>query len=356
MRITDRLVSATELNRNSSEVLARASAGARLLVVKDNRPIAAIVPLDDLDRLEDLDETSSAADMPGGALIEGEPRRQPVQLGTWMKRAARAEELDGVVADHGNTLIGQSASGELVQLQLAANTLIVGATGSGKTATLSAMLSGAVPAAPIRFLVGTARLTPPQMVHTPSGVLLWVLAMCVDLGSEPTAATLTDAVHLVIGQRRNRFRDAGIETIAEYRRAYPDSLHENADVIVILDEPECDRSGALNQLIVDLLRCGPDLGIFLWLLTQRATGRESSFPQRIAHRTTSRDTSRMVVNTDKAKFLQIGEAFLAIDNQDTDKAAVTRFQVVAPNAIPYRLGTNLQDDYESLQAAVVAET
>lgn len=340
MRITERLVSATELNRNSSDVLARAAAGARLLVVKDNRPIAAIVPVTDLDRLEDLDEVSRAAGVRWAA-----------------HGGAPVEALDGHVAELGKTLIGQSEAGELVQLQIAANTLIVGATGAGKSATLSAMLTGAIPGAPIRFIVGTSKLAPPEMMHSADGPLGWVLAGCTDLGGERAAAPFVEAVHAVIDQRRRRFREAQVDTITEYRQAHPDAFAENADVIIILDEPGSARSGALGDLIVYLLNHGEDLGVFLWVLTQCEIGRESAFRQRIAHRTNSREISRLVIGSDKAKWLQTGEAFLAIDNQDVDKVDVTRFRVKAPNTtLAYRLGADTQDDYENLQTAVVAQT
>lgn len=49
---TNSLVSATDLNRNSGQLLARASNGERLVVLNQNRPFAAIVSIKDLNRLE----------------------------------------------------------------------------------------------------------------------------------------------------------------------------------------------------------------------------------------------------------------------------------------------------------------
>lgn len=53
------LVSATDLNRNSGQLITRAATGERLVVLNQNRPVAAIVPIDDLQRLVALDDTAA---------------------------------------------------------------------------------------------------------------------------------------------------------------------------------------------------------------------------------------------------------------------------------------------------------
>ncbi|WP_099025039.1 type II toxin-antitoxin system Phd/YefM family antitoxin [Mycolicibacterium palauense] len=63
------LVSATDLNRNSGQLITRAAAGERLVILNQNKPVAAIVPIDDLQRLVDCDNipASSQPVSPGPA-------------------------------------------------------------------------------------------------------------------------------------------------------------------------------------------------------------------------------------------------------------------------------------------------
>ncbi|SHQ49305.1 Antitoxin of toxin-antitoxin stability system [Mycobacteroides abscessus subsp. bolletii] len=328
MGIADRLVSATELNRNSSGVLARAGAGARLVVVKDNRPVAAIVPVEDLDRLED----------------DG---RGPY---------ATPYRLDRLTPDRGKTLIGQMVSGELVKLPIAAHTLIDGENGFGRTATLSALLGGAWLNARLRLIIGTSKLEPPHMMHTDGLVTLGVAGICVDIDAEPNGAIFAGTIDSVIEQRRNRFREAGVATITEYRELYPDSSDKNSDVIVIIEEPTADSASVVGNLIMSLLDNGAELGIYLWLISPHEAA-HASFTQRITHRIVNYNTAQTAAYSTKAKWLHAGEAVLTTHNQDGSTTDPKRFQIAAPDTRPYLIGAQPQGNkYGNLQYTAVAWT
>lgn len=124
---TNSLVSATDLNRNSGQLLARASNGERLVVLNQNRPFAAIVSIEDLNRLEKLDVPD----------IPSTPQRPTFDPGFAPKQLANLD------AAQGYTGIGQTLDEQTVALKLACHTLVMGAPGSGKSVTLSAAIAGA---------------------------------------------------------------------------------------------------------------------------------------------------------------------------------------------------------------------
>lgn len=339
MRITDRLVSATELNRNSKDVLARATAGARLVVVNNNQPIAAIVPLADLNRLEDLDEKQPSR---GDAPTDTPPAD------------AQPAYLRALTAGQGKTVVGQSNSGDALELQVAAHTLVVGATGSGKSGTLSAMLTGfhGDPAVSTRFIVGTGKPAPPQIMHDRDIKLPTpVAAVYVDIGEAgDDVQKFVNVITQSMTLRRRRLRDAQVDSIAQFRAAHPDQ--KAPDVIVVLDEPGDRPHEDIRKIIDAILDRGAELGFYLWLFAQRGPGHEERFRQRIAHRTDNAATSRALLGSTQARGLQTGECILSVSSVDGDTLAQEFFWVSAPDREPYRL-IGLQQDVVDREGEIV---
>lgn len=324
MRITDRLVPATELNRNSKDVLARATAGARLVVVNNNQPIAAIVPLADLNRLEDLDEKHSLHE--GQQPLNSPPPLPPTRL------------ID-LKASPGHTAVGTTPVGHSLELQVAAHTLVVGTTGSGKSITLSAMLAGfhQSTAIPTVFIVGTSKPTAPQIKHARD--VPWplpVAAVYTDLdNSDVYRQKFLKVVRQSMALRHSQIQDSGVKTISELRTAHPDEHH--SDVIIVIDEPGNPIHRDIQSLIGTLLDRGADHGFYLWLFTQSEPGDEHLFTQRIAHRTNTAAASRAVIGSNQARSLQTGEGLLAVTRTDTPTLDLEIFRVAPPDREPYWL-------------------
>ncbi len=58
---TNDLVSATEFNRNTGRYTNRAAEGRRVVIMKDQKIVAALIGVHDLNRLDALDTTSKLA-------------------------------------------------------------------------------------------------------------------------------------------------------------------------------------------------------------------------------------------------------------------------------------------------------
>lgn len=320
-------MSATELNRNAKDVLARATAGARLVVVNNNQPIAAIVPLADLNRLEDLDETQTAL---------GESTTDARTASSRYAGAPPARLLD-LTASAGNTVVGQSESGDPLELRAAAHTLVVGATGTGKSVTLSAMLAGFHQDldVPTRFIIGTGRSAASRIVHARAmSEPPPVSAIYVDI--RPDGLNVEKFIKVIrqsMALRRARLQE--VKTIAEFRKTHSDE--KDPDYIVVLDEPGIGTHDEIRKLIGDLLQSGSDIGFYLWLFTQSEPGDEGMFTQRIAHRTNTAATSRAVIGTSQARGLQTGECVLATSRNDAGTPGISLFRVAAPDREPYPL-------------------
>ncbi|WP_207548693.1 FtsK/SpoIIIE domain-containing protein, partial [Mycobacteroides chelonae] len=123
-------------------------------------------------------------------------------------------QLRHLTASPGNTVVGQTNSGDPFELQVAAHTVVVGATGTGKSGTLSAMLAGfhQDPNIPTRFIAGTGKSSTPRIMHTrampgPPPIA----AAYVDIEKDgPSVKKFVSVIRQSILLRRARLRDAEV--------------------------------------------------------------------------------------------------------------------------------------------------
>ena len=295
------LVSATDLNRGSGQILARAAAGDRIVVLSQNRPLAAIVSIADFRRLQELDQAPLVANADRGAApaVSGAP---------------------------GTVTIGYLPSGEPLALALSCNTLIAGQTGSGKSVTMSAVLACAVDdeRAPAQFWAWSRGDSGPMIVHRSVGRRPMVSTV-VHGGYEDDPAAAHRFMSEVLDERARRqalLRDVGAASIAEVRERGAGEGPPIPDVIVVLDElPHASGDGDdWWSFLSTLMSDGDQLEIYVWLTSQEGAASRSvfargelaaRFQQRIVHRLRDFRISKAFVGVEGsalARSLGVGQA------------------------------------------------
>lgn len=293
------LISATDLNRGSGQILARAAAGDRIVVLSQNRPLAAIVSIADFRRLQELDQASVVTRAEGGAT--------PAPLGS-----------------PGTVTVGHSPNGEPLALELSCNTLIAGQTGAGKSVTVSAMLASAVDEerAPVQFCVGVRGEIGPVIVHRSVGRRRAVSSTF--LGYEGHPASARQFRSEVLDERARRqalLRDVGAASIAEVRERGAGEHPPIPDLIVVLDElPQHDGGEDWWSFLSTVMSDGDQLEIYVWLTSQEGAASRSvyargelaaRFGQRIVHRVRDFQVSKALVGVEGAalaRSLGVGQA------------------------------------------------
>ncbi|MCV7055302.1 putative ESX-4 secretion system protein [Mycolicibacterium gilvum] len=300
------------------------------MVLNQNRPFAAIVSIDDLNRLEKLD----IPDIPSAP-------RQPA-----FDPSFAPKQLADLDAAQGYTAIGQTLDEQTVALKLACHTLVMGAPGSGKSVTLSAAIAGARSAdAPVEFAIATVGLVGPQLVHQLVDRAPSVVAVANDLtDGDRSLLTFINDVKDQISRRRSLLKEQGASTIEEYRNRAPADQTPMNDLIIIVEGRSrlANHNGRpLDRIMSKVLTDGAALGIYLWYFDAEAPEPDGllpeqpgflddcadTFAQRIAHRTDA-SASRLVVGSDEASLISTaGEGLL----RTAGSGAAVRFRVAAPD-------------------------
>lgn len=329
----DSLISATDLNRNTGRFLDLAAAGARQIVLSQNRPIAAIVSIDDLRRLQQL-ETDEAAN--------------PLLDTT-------------ITAPPGYTTIGRTLTGQPLMLQLACNTLVVGSTGSGKSVTLSAVLAYAVAydSSPVEFIIGEGYSDPPVIVHRQSSGPQPhgrppIVELTTGLRDDPQAASrFVKSVAQELDHRGALLAEQGVTNIDEYNaRRRPDTCPMTHRVIVI-EEGGFDGAREWNECLETLLDVGPARGLHVWVFAQPtdwAVSAAARFPQLVVQHLNDLTDYRRLLGRDaaSASLRSAGQALLKRGGGRPKLFAVT-----APDAEPVPATANpdvLGDESEAVRS------
>lgn len=319
----DALISATDLNRTPGRFLDLAAAGTRQIVLSQNKPIAAIISIEDLRRLQQFKKEDNAVN------------RLPDST---------------VITPQGCTTIGRTTTGHPVTLALTCHTLVVGATGSGKSVTLSAALANAAVGAsdllPVQFIVAEGRADPPAMVHSDAARTQPqppIVKLATGLRDDPQAAD--DFLAWIMAKfeyRRALLADEGVADVDDYNRAAwrragaPLLNHQ----IIVFDEALTSSShgstaAAQRDVLAALLDRGRILGLHLWIFSQPGFWAEAAAakcPQLVIQRLNHRTDLRALLGGDAAadtSLTRTGEALLKRSD-----GRLELFKVFPPDADP----------------------
>jgi len=305
----DTLISATDLGRTPGQFIARAADGERVVVLNQNKAVAALVSIDDLRRLDHLDRD------PAGP-VDSPPTGDATPL----------------TVPAGHATIGHTGDGRPVTVKLTAHTLVAGMPGSGLSTTLSAMLAHAhYGATTLEFLLATADPRPPRLVHTPLEKAPQVSVFTGDEADSPFTTRVSDELQ----RRTELFREAGVANLTEWNATL--GAPQLPELVIAVDPRAWETlSGRFKwELVSRVLADGRWLGISLWSfadatpLHPHRTNPQGAFDQIIAHRVRTSADSRALLSDRSAATLRMpGQAYL-LTSADPDK--LTLFTVTAPN-------------------------
>lgn len=327
-----------------------ATAGPRLAVLllcqSDSGPPATVRTL--LELRDGCLHLRYASGQPGllvarpDALSADAASRAALEIGAWRPETTGSSDPVGPVrlrplldeappAKRGLTVpIGRDLRGRPLTLDLAEaaqggsgpHGIIVGATGSGKSEILRALLAGLVTRRSPRQLAivcwdfkGGAAVEPFRVVPHVRGVVT-------NLESDPRAVTRAETLlRAEVRRRQHLLRTAGVDGIADYR-GLADPPEALPDLVLVVDEftELLTASPDLLDLFLTLGRLGRSLGIHLVLASQRLDegrlrGLDSHLRFRICLRTFSAADSHAVLGSSEAYRLPStpGSGLFAVD-------------------------------------------
>lgn len=343
------LVSATELARNTSQLLAKVSTGRRFVIINRNSPTAALIGMDDLRLLEQLTEQRN-----NPTELTPAPPTPPIDqatayldaLGiphpsanadssTWNPRDTWAKsEATGLQIPLGLGEDGTPVTANFADItdggDLGLHGLMQGATGSGKSTALATTV------------LSMCALYPPERVtfvlmsrhHTFRGFEALPHVQRVIEGRDNQAID-----ELVTHLDNSATERTELLSDSEWTAFDLASSSNSAPALfVVIDElepflqEELGRTGRrLANCLIDLTRRGRALQIHLLLSSQRHGFRpaelKSSVSYRITLATHDSHESREFIGTDAAKFLPIGRGAAILNrlHSGAAPASLTRF-------------------------------
>ncbi|MEX7469072.1 hypothetical protein AB4Z39_05095 [Mycobacterium adipatum] len=305
------ILSASALNRNPARYVAMAEAGRRQIILRDNVPVAGIVSMDDLRRLDDLDNETSA--------------RPPLDP------TLPALDTPNI------TNFGMSEHRTPLHEAIDLNYLVVGSDGSGKTCGIGAMIAGARPAHPTKYLIVTT-----GMPFTFAHPIANLDDIAVTYQHRPDDDAAGDVIADTISNRRTILEHHGVNTLDQLRAA--GHAANIADLVVVVDN-------ASLPTLNDPLGTLRDFGIYLWACqnSPHADGpyHPSAFDFRIALRTNTATDSETVINSPDADAIPPttpGAGYLRTRWRPYKRPM--RFRFTEPTTSPHPV-PGLDDPYEA---------
>lgn len=272
---TDDMVSATMFNRSPGKYVDAGADGGRPVIVKDNVPVAFVGSMDDLRRLQAMDNVDPTAFAFTG----------PTQMPT------------------GRSQIGRDPGGGRVWIKAAGHVLAVGERGQVLDTVVSAALGRWLHGVevPTELLIGTSGFVSPVIRHTQTAAPT-VQAVVTDLDEESKAHRFAQLINGHFEARKQLLIGHGVPSLGQHRSL----LGEEAVPDLVVATHLCDTTHAsLLVALKQLVRRGPELGMYLWMFSEKLPEWVDplDFSQRIAFRVRSAHISRQLVDTPAAALL-----------------------------------------------------
>lgn len=349
----DDLVSASEFGRRPGQYIAAAADGRRLVIVKDNVPVAAVLSIADLQRLE---RDGDASSRPTARLAGVHPLYPATHTGAAWMEALGAKDADEswspatTWAENEATLqlrvpIGTDLQGRPVILDLSELALggtgshgwVIGQTGSGKTLALETIVIGlAAKYSPRRvvFLIAGKSYgsLSPRVAGLPHVAAVFPEGPIGDDWGSDLATRLQSTRQ----ERTESIANAGYRDLNDWRER--DHKTAPPEIIVILDDTMAGQASnaALRRALSGLYAHGRCLGIHVLQGVQRLTGSDigqehSGFT--IAFRVSDEAVSRTAVGASTAAHLPpFGAGLLSCWDADSGDTTLIRFDSYNPTA------------------------
>ena len=250
------------------------------------------------------------APVPGESVVGIEvPNRNPVLV--TLRSVLEAPAFQDIVGKGGLALaLGQGSGGDpaATDLRQLPHLLIAGATGSGKSVCINAIIASLVtqvPPSQLRLLL----IDPKRVELTPFNGLPHLLTPVV-VDTEPAVRTLKGMLREMF-RRYRRMEELGVRNIEGYRR-HPQALEPMPYLVIAIDEMADLMMSApydIEQTICRLAQLGRATGIHLIVATQRpsvdvVTGLiKANFPSRISFAVVSNVDSRTILDSAGAERL-----------------------------------------------------
>ena len=288
---TNDLVSATDFNRNTGRYTNRAAEGRRIVIMKDQKIVAALIGVHDLNRLDALDTTSQLGfdDIPDISDDEGDDT---------------STEVKAVMP------IGITVGGEPAHINPHDDLLVVG---RGATELMGVLVNqaGAL-TEPQQFVIGSDSPTFLLPSSTPEATQPAILTVSVDM-SMPAQHRLAAQISGELQRRAAMLRDHTVNTVEQYRQLDTESA-PLPTLTIALDNADILLGGPLGEVVSQIVRRGTDLGVNVWLFSNALPTAQAmqlaAISQRLALHLPTVYQSREVIGSDAAAHLKARQAVL----------------------------------------------
>lgn len=288
---TNDLVSATDFNRNTGRYTALAAEGRRIVIIKDQQLVAALVGIHDLNRLDALDGAPGLAaddDAPGA---EDKPPSEPPA---------------------GTLVIGRTVTGEAAYVDPRQSLMVVGRGASDFMSALIARVGEASTDLNLQFVIASERAV---LLPRPSAPDRAPTILSVSDTHHAAFYRLADQVAGEIDRRTALLAENSVNTIDQLRRLNSEAP---ANLVIVIGDADKADPGTLKQMVSEISRAGEELGISVWLFAATAATATSSrgvlpdtqISQRVALPMETPAHSRDLVYSDIAYRLKHGQAAL----------------------------------------------
>lgn len=282
------MASATDVGRNTGRYISQAADGRRIVIMNNHQPVAAIIGMADLRRLDALDI--------------------PVRAATPTTAPGQNVSLTNLDPMLGKVPVGRTHTGQTAYIDPLEHLLVVG---TGASDMIGPLLAGvATDGLDTAFVVATDQ---PIVIAHPEGPRPRIVALATGI-NEAGLRRLTEQLLGELAARTELLHRHEVNTIDQYRRFRdgPEVDH----LIVVIDHADAllRENPDFNDVVDDILDRGDALNATVWLFSEARTPRTppqaASIAQRIALPASGPIESREIIGCADAVNLTAGQAIL----------------------------------------------